>query len=123
MPRTKATRSSEARTVTKRDLVERIALETGQTKVLVREIVQLFLDEVTKELERGRRLEFRNFGIFEVRARPSRVAQNPKTLEKVTVPARRVVRFKAGDVLRRRVERSAAHGAGSGARGSAGHGA
>jgi len=91
-------------TVTKRELVQRIADSTGQTKVLVRDVIQLFLDEVSNELIAGNRLEFRKFGVFEVRNRPGRVAQNPKTREKVIVPAKRVVKFKVGNVLKKRVE-------------------
>jgi len=96
--------SKKARqTVTKRELVQRIADKTGQTKVLVREVVQLFLDELATELVHGNRLEFRKFGVFEVRERPGRIAQNPKTMEKVEVPDKRVVRFKVGNVLRQMV--------------------
>ena len=91
-------------TVTKRDLVQRISDSTGQTKVLVRDVIQRFLDEVAHELVQGNRLEFRKFGVFEVRHRPGRLAQNPKTLEKVPVPPKRVVKFKVGNVLRQRVE-------------------
>ena len=91
-------------TITKRDLVQRIADHTGQTKVLVRDILQQFLDEVAEELAQGNRLEFRKFGVFEVRRRPGRMAQNPKTLEKVEVPPKWVVKFKVGNVLKKRVE-------------------
>lgn len=94
----------DTHTVTKRDLVQRISDSTGQTKVLVRDIIQRFLDEVANELVRGNRLEFRKFGVFEVRHRPGRMAQNPKTLEKVPVPPKRVVKFKVGNVMRKRVE-------------------
>ena len=94
----------ELNTITKRDLVQRISDSTGQTKVLVRDIIQRFLDEVSQELVRGNRLEFRKFGVFEVRSRPGRIAQNPKTLEKVMVPAKRVVKFKVGNILKKRVE-------------------
>lgn len=93
-----------AQTVTKRELVQRIADRTGQTKVLVRDVIQHFLDEVSTELVRGNRLEFRKFGVFEVRKRPGRLAQNPKTMEKVPVPAKRIVKFKVGNVLRQSVE-------------------
>jgi integration host factor subunit beta len=93
----------DSRTITKRELVNRIAEETGQTKVVVREILQRFLDSVIDELVDGNRLEFRDFGVFEVRERPARVAQNPRTLEKVPVPAKHVVRFKAGRIMRERV--------------------
>lgn len=95
---------AESKTITKRDLVQRISDSTGQTKVLVRDVIQRFLDEVSLELVRGNRLEFRKFGVFEVRARPGRMAQNPRTLEKVPVAPKRVVKFKVGNVLKKAVE-------------------
>jgi integration host factor subunit beta len=83
-------------TVTKKDLIDRIAEQTGQKRVVVKSTVQKFLDEVILELGRGNRLEFRDFGVFELRERRPRVAQNPKTLEPVEVPAKKVVKFKVG---------------------------
>ena len=94
---------SQSRTITKRELVNRIAEETDQTKVAVRDVIQRFLDSIVDELSEGNRLEFREFGVFEVRERAARRAQNPKTLEKVEVPAKRVVKFKVGRVMRQRV--------------------
>jgi len=94
---------TQAQTITKKVLVNRISERTGQTKVVVKEILQLLLDEVVEELARGNRLEFREFGVFEVRQRASRQAQNPRTLEKVEVPSRRVVKFKVGRKMRERV--------------------
>jgi len=99
-------RNHAPNTITKRDLVKRIAERTGQTKVLIREIIQEFLDEIADELERGNRLEFRKFGVFEVRARSSRVAQNPQTMIPLRIPEKRVVKFKVGNVLKRRVEKA-----------------
>jgi len=93
----------ETTTVTKKELVNRIAEETGQTKVVVKNILQRFLDEIIEELVQGNRLEFREFGVFEVRMRAARQAQNPRTLEKVTVPAKRVVKVKVGRTMRERV--------------------
>ncbi|MCZ6598155.1 MAG: integration host factor subunit beta [Planctomycetota bacterium] len=90
-------------TTTKKELVSRIAEKTGQTKVVVKEILQTFLDEIIDELALGNRLEFREFGVFEVRERAARRAQNPRTLEKVSVPAKRVVKFKVGRMMRQRV--------------------
>ena len=90
-------------TTTKKELVNRIAERTGQTKVVVKEILQSFLDEIIDELSLGNRLEFREFGVFEVRERAARRAQNPRTLEKVEVPAKRVVKFKVGRLMRQRV--------------------
>jgi integration host factor subunit beta len=91
-------------TIKKKDLIDRITSATQQRRSVVRKIVQDFLDQMTEELERGNRLEFRDFGVFEVRARAPRTAQNPRTLERVQVPARRAVRFKAGRELRERIE-------------------
>ncbi|MFT5050989.1 MAG: integration host factor subunit beta [Chlamydiales bacterium] len=93
----------DARTITKKELVNRIAEDTKQTKVVVKDILQHFLDEIIKELADGNRLEFREFGVFEVRERAARRAQNPRTLEKVFVPAKRVVKFKVGRTMREKV--------------------
>ena len=90
-------------TVTKKELVARISEQTGQTKVVTKEILQRFLDEIIAELAKGNRLEFREFGVFELKARPPRRAQNPRTLEKVDVPAKRVVKFKVGRLMKQRV--------------------
>ena len=95
--------SVPGRTVTKKELVHRIAEELDQTKVVVRDVVQSFLDEIVAELAQGNRLEFREFGVFEVRERAARRAQNPRTLEKVEVPPKRVVKFEVGRAMRERV--------------------
>ena len=71
--------------------------------MIVKDILQRFLDEIITELTEGNRLEFREFGVFEVRQRAARQAQNPRTLEKVVVPAKRVVKFKVGRLMRERV--------------------
>ena len=56
-------------TITKKDFVQRIAEETGVSKVEVTNVVQAFLDLVIDELAKGNRLEFRGFGVFEVKLR------------------------------------------------------
>jgi integration host factor subunit beta len=91
------------RTITKKELVARIAERTGVTKVVAKDIIQLFLDEIIRELGRGNRLEFREFGVFEIKERAARKAQNPRTLQKVEVPAKRVVKFKVGRLMKERV--------------------
>jgi len=88
-------------TVTKKELISRIAENTQAKRVLVKRIVQDFLDEIVTELCSNNRLEFRDFGVFETRTRAGRIAQNPKTLERVEVPARRMVKFKMGRLLRK----------------------
>ena len=105
------TGSERPRTITKKELVARIADKTGQTKVVAKEIIQSFLDEIIDELGRGNRLEFREFGVFEIQERAARKALNPRTREKVGVPARHVVKFKVGRLMKERVARisDAAH--------------
>jgi integration host factor subunit beta len=90
-------------TITKKDLVDRIAEESGFKRVLVKRVVQKFLDEIIDELGEGNRLEFRDFGVFEIRDRAARVAQNPKTLERVHVPRKRTVKFKIGRLMKERL--------------------
>ncbi len=90
-------------TTTKKELIDRIAEETKYKRSDVRLIVQSFLDNVIRELGEGRRLEFRDFGVFEPRNRAPRMAQNPRTLERVPVPARRTVKFKIGRLMREAV--------------------
>ena len=91
-------------TTTKKELIDRIADETKYKRSDVREIVQAFLDNVIAELGNGNRLEFRDFGVFEIRNRAPRMAQNPRTLERVPVPARRTVKFKVGRLMKQAVD-------------------
>jgi len=91
-------------TVTKKDLVDRIASQTDLKRSDVRDVIQAFLDNVINELGEGNRLEFRDFGVFEIRKRAARMAQNPRTLERVPVPARKTVKFKVGRLMRHAVD-------------------
>ena len=97
-------------TVTKKELIDRIAEKTQAKRVVVKRIVQSFLDEVVTELANDNRLEFRDFGVFETRTRAARVAQNPKTLERVQVPAKRTVKFKMGRLMKQKLAESAVTG-------------
>lgn len=90
-------------TITKKELIDRIAQSTQAKRVLVKATVQNFLDEVISELAKGNRLEFRDFGVFESHDRAPRKAQNPKTLESVQVPAKRVVKFKMGRLIKQKL--------------------
>ena len=92
------------RTVTKKDLVDRISERCGLKRVAVKRVVQHFLEEIINELGDGNRLEFRDFGVFEIRERAARIAQNPKTMEKVPVPPKRTVKFKVGRLMREKLQ-------------------
>ena len=83
-------------TTTKKELTNTIAERLKQKQMLVRDIVQAFLDECIEELRQGNRLEFRDFGVFETVSRAARKARNPKTGEVVHVPPKTVVDFKMG---------------------------
>jgi integration host factor subunit beta len=90
-------------TITKKELIDRIAESESHRRVQVKKIVQKFLDEIVNELGRGNRLEFRDFGVFETKLRKARRAQNPKTLEPVAVPEKRTVKFKVGRLMKQRL--------------------
>src|SRR6266567_2962128 len=87
-------------TITKKELIDRIAEASSQRRVQVKKVVQQFLDEIVAELGESNRLEFRDFGVFETKLRKARKAQNPKTLEPVAVPQKRTVKFKVGRLMK-----------------------
>ncbi|GJQ28808.1 MAG: putative DNA-binding protein HU [Phycisphaerae bacterium] len=93
-------------TITKKELVERIAERTKLPRADVKAAVQEFLDQIIAELKKGNRLEFRDFGVFDIKTRAARQAQNPKTMEKVSVPAKRAVKFKVGRLMRDSIEKA-----------------
>jgi len=97
-------------TITKKELVDRIADELNRNRprsqvkrVQVKRVVQKFLDMIIEELAKGNRLEFREFGVFESKLRAARLAQNPKTLERVSVPSKRSVKFKVGRMMKEKM--------------------
>lgn len=91
------------KTITKKELIERVAGNLSTPQSEVKRVVQAFLDEVVNELVKDNRLEFRDFGVFQCRSRAARVAQNPKTLDRVIVPNRRKAIFKAGRLMKARI--------------------
>ena len=90
--------------MTKKDMVDAIAKETKLTQILVKEIMQRLFDGIIDTLEKERRIELRNFGVFEVKQRKPRKARNPRTGEKLMVPAKLVVTFKPGLEMEERVK-------------------
>lgn len=90
-----------ASNLTKRDIVLNIYEKTGYPQKEVREVVQLTLDAIAKALAEGRNVELRNFGVFEVQIRKSRIGRNPNKPENdVVIPTRAVIKFKAGKELK-----------------------
>ena len=93
-------------TTTKKDLIESIAIATSQSQAAVRMTIQCFMDQLIQELSRGNRVEFRHFGVFEVRERAARIVRNPRTQEPVLVAPDRTVRFKAGRAMKQAIEQA-----------------
>lgn len=91
--------------MTRSELVERLQSRfPALTLKDVTAVVDVILDAVTETLAADDRVEIRGFGSFRINYRPPRVARNPKTGERVDVPAKVVPHFKPGKELRERVE-------------------
>jgi DNA-binding protein HU-beta/integration host factor subunit alpha len=90
--------------MTKRDLVVRISTETGIVQQHVLDVVQKTLDYIAEAVSQGRKVELRNFGVFEVKIRKARVGRNPNSpANDVRIPPRAVVKFKPGKEMREAV--------------------
>ena len=91
--------------LTKREIVLDIYEKTNFAQKEVREIVQLTLDAIANTLSKGRNVELRNFGVFEVQLRKSRIGRNPKKPEiDVVIPECVDIRFKAGKELKSKLQ-------------------
>src|SRR5262249_41981968 len=92
-------------TVTKKEIVKQISEELGLTQLKTKEIVQRTFEAIIETLLREKRIELRNFGVFEVKERKARRARNPRTGDAVQVDAKNVVTFKPGKEMEERVRR------------------
>lgn len=90
-------------TISKKEIVKTVSERHGLTTTQTGQIVQVFMDQIIDELSRGNRIEFREFGIFELKRRKPRTARNPKTGDSVQVPEKTVVSFKPGKVMKAKV--------------------
>lgn len=89
--------------MTKKEIVKQISDKIGLTQLKTKEIVQLTFDAIVETLLEEKRIELRNFGVFEVKRRKARKARNPRTGQKVSVPPKNVVTFKPGKEMEERV--------------------
>jgi nucleoid DNA-binding protein len=89
--------------VTKKEIVKTISDTTGLTQQQIKDVVQLTFESIIDSLVAEGRVELRNFGVFQVKTRASRLARNPKTGTQVSVPAKSVVTFKPGKIMDERV--------------------
>ena len=93
--------------MTKRELVMRISKETGLTQEDVYTVLQKTLDYITEGLVKGDTIEFRDFGVFEVKTRKARIGRNPNKPENtVNIPSRKIVKFKPGKQMKEVVLKS-----------------
>ncbi len=91
--------------MTKAELVAKVAETTGQPKKVVKEVVNAVLETVAEALESGENVKLLpEFGVFSVAERAARVGRNPQTGKKIKIPARKVVKFKAGKRLKERIK-------------------
>lgn len=89
--------------MTKKEIVKTISEEIGLTQLKTKEIVQKTFDAIVDTLVTEKRIELRNFGVFEVKKRAARKARNPRTGERVDVAEKFVVTFKPGKEMEERV--------------------
>ena len=93
-------------TVTKKNLIQKISQKLNLHPKEVGEVIQNFLDNITGVLAKGDRLEFRDFGVFEVVQRKKKIGRNPKNASvPITIPARKAVKFTAGKFMKKEVEK------------------
>ena len=93
--------------LTKADLSEKLHEELGLNNREVKDIVELFFDEIRTALESGNQVKISGFGNFDLRDKSERPGRNPKTGEEIPISARRVVTFRPGQKLKQRVEQYA----------------
>lgn len=92
-------------TVTKKRLIQKISQKTGLHPNEVRNVVQQFLDDITDTLASGDRLEFRDFGVFEIVTRKQKIGRNPKNAHvPIVIPERKAVKFTPGKKMKELVE-------------------
>jgi DNA-binding protein HU-alpha len=88
----------------KQSLIEKIAKDTGVTKVSAAAALESTLDGITRALKKGEGITFVGFGTFKTALRKARTGRNPQTGAEVKIPKRRVVRFTAGKALKNAVK-------------------
>lgn len=94
-------------TITKKKLVQVISQARGIHPNDVRNVIQSFLDTMTEYLARGDRLEFRDFGVFEIVRRKQKIGRNPKNAAvPIVIPARAAVKFTPGKNMRKLIEKA-----------------
>ena len=90
--------------MTKKDIVLKIANETKIKQIDVKKVVQKTLECIIENLKECKKVELRNFGVFKIKQRRGRTGRNPRTGEVVPVPPKKVVVFKPGLVMKKKIK-------------------
>lgn len=102
------TMTTKKGTMTKKKLINLIAQEKSVHPNDVRQVIQAFLDKMTESLAEGERLEFRDFGVFEIVVRKRKIGRNPKNAAiPIVIPERYAVKFSPGKKMRKLIEKQA----------------
>lgn len=91
------------KTLTRADLAEAVYLKVGLSRAESAALVEMIIDEICDAVVRGETVKLSSFATFHVREKSERIGRNPKTGEEVPISPRRVVSFKASNVLKQRV--------------------
>ena len=89
--------------MTKKDIVDKIVSKTGLKQIIVKKVVHRVFNVIFEALVREERIEIRNFGVFKVKLRKPRLGRNPRTNQPVPVPQRKVVVFKPGLKMKKKI--------------------
>ena len=90
--------------MTKKDINLKVSDDTNLKQIDVKKVVQRTFDCIVEALTRGEKIELRNFGVFKIKQRKSRTGRNPRTGQVVPVPARKVVVFKPGLEMKKKIK-------------------
>ena len=90
----------------KTDLINRVAIRTNLTKSQIKKVVDSFINTITESLSEGTDIEIRGFGSFRIRERNARIGMNPKSGQRINIPAKKVPYFRAGKSLKLIVDKN-----------------
>jgi len=90
-------------TITRADLSQAVYEQVGLSRNESSDLVETVLEEICQSLERGEMVKISSFGTFQVRSKNQRIGRNPKTGEEVPILPRRVLTFRASNVLKDRI--------------------
>jgi DNA-binding protein HU-beta len=95
---------AKAKTVSKADLIDKVADETGMKKKDVKTVMDSVLSHVTQHLDKGAKVQLTGFGTFEVRKRKARTGVKPGTTQRINIPASKYPAFKPGKALKDKIK-------------------